>query len=132
MPTPPRLQELRMEVSQRDAVEWSDLLDDRNPLHSNPEAGVAHGIGRGIVSPGPANMAHLMTLLLRSFPGVILETFEARFSAAVLAPTTVVARGVIDREEVTDDGLRLHCTLELLVADTVAISARARVRLRAA
>jgi acyl dehydratase len=122
------LPELQFDVTEQDALEWSAILDDRNPLHSNPEAAVAHGVGRGVVNPGPANMGYLMTLLLRSFPGATLEAFEARFVAVVLAPTKAVARGVVEREEAAADGIRLHCALELHSAGRVAITARARLR----
>lgn len=121
--------ELTVAVTEVDSAEWSMLLDDRNPLHSDPESGARSGVGHGIVSPGPANMAHLLTLLHRSFPGATLETFEARFVAAVFAPGTAVARGVVEREEATPAGIRLHCSLELLAAGAIAITARAQLRL---
>jgi acyl dehydratase len=127
MPRP--LPDLHVEITVSDAAEWSEVLDDRNPLHADPDAALAHGLGRGIVSPGPANMAHLMTLLLRSFPGATIETFEARFVAAIFAPTTAVATGIVDSEAVTATGSRLQCTLELRAADRVAIIARAQLRI---
>ncbi len=123
------LGELTVAVTEVDCATWSELLDDRNPLHSDPASGARSGVGHGIVSPGPANMAHLLTLLRRSFPDATLESFEARFVAAVFAPGTAVARGVVEREEAIAAGLRLHCSLELLAAGTVAITAHARLRL---
>jgi acyl dehydratase len=129
MHLPRPLPELHVEITVRDAAEWSEVLDDRNPLHADPDAAVAHGLGRGIVSPGPANMAHLMTLLLRSFPGCCIEAFEARFVAAVRAPTTAVATGVVESEETIPTGSRLHCSLELRAAGRVAIIARAQLRI---
>ena len=126
------LGELTVAVTEADSAEWSTLLDDRNPLHSDPESGARSGVGHGIVSPGPANMAHLLTLLRRSFPAATLESFEARFVAAVFAPGTAVARGVVDREETTPTGVRVHCSLELLAAGAIAITARAQLRLRTA
>jgi len=124
-----QLDDMRIVVAASDASEWSTLLDDPNPLHSDPDSGARSGVGHGIVMPGPANMAHLMTLLRRAFPAATLERFEARFVAAVFAPGTAVARGVVEREELTADGRRLHCSLELLAAGTVAVTAQAQVRL---
>lgn len=129
--TPRHLPEHAVAVTVDDTFEWSGILDDRNPLHSDPASGARAGVGHGIVSPGPANMAHLISLLRHSFPSARLESFEARFVAAVFAPGTAVVRGVVDREDATADGLRLHCSLELLVADAVAIKAQARIRLPA-
>jgi acyl dehydratase len=129
MRLPHRLPDLHVEITVSDAAEWSEVLDDRNPLHADPDAALAHGLGRGIVSPGPANMAHLMTLLLRSFPGATIETFEARFVAAVLAPTTAIATGVVESEEAIPTGSRLRCALELRTADRVAIIAKAQLQI---
>ena len=125
------LPELSFEVTESDALEWSGILDDRNPIHSDPAAGLVHGLGPGIVSPGPANAGYLMTLLLRAFPGATLASFEARFVAVVVAPTTVVAAGVVEREEPVPGGTRLHCALELRAHGRVAIDARACVHLPA-
>lgn len=130
MRLPHQLPDLHVEITVSDAAEWSALLNDANPLHADPDAAVALGLGRGIVSPGPANMAHLMTLLLRSFPGATIETFEARFVAAVLAPTTAIATGTVESEHVTATGSRLHCSLELRTADRVAIIAKAQLTVR--
>jgi acyl dehydratase len=126
--TPGRLVERAVEITVDDTFEWSVILDDRNPLHADPESGARSGVGHGIVSPGPANIAHLMTLLQRSFPGAMLEHFQARFIAAVFAPGAAVARGVVDREEATAGGRRLFCSLELLAAGTVAVTAQAQIR----
>lgn len=123
------LQDLEMQVTVNDALEWSEILDDRNPLHSDPESGNRAGIGRGVVNPGPANMAYLMTWLDRRFPGALLETFRARFSSAVFAPGNAVARGRVHREELLQDGTRLFCTLELHAAGTVAVTAEAQIRI---
>jgi acyl dehydratase len=108
---------------------WSELLDDGNPLHADPEAALAHGFGRGVVTPGPANAGHLMTLLLRNFPAGSIETFRARFVAAVLAPTTVEARGTIQFEESTPTGRLVHCALELWAEGAIVVTAAAQVRI---
>jgi acyl dehydratase len=120
---------LRMTVTERDTKAWAEILDDDNPLHSDPEALAARGVGRGIVSPGPANIGYLMTLLLNCFPGSEIEAFEARFVGLVLAPSEVEARGRIEREESTPTGRVLHCSLELHAVGGVAVVATARLRL---
>jgi acyl dehydratase len=117
----------RFDVTERDAQEWAQLLEDDNPLHSDPEALAARGIGRGIVNPGPANMGLLMTLLLQRFPGAHLAEFEARFVDVVLAPAAVEACITAEREESTPAGRVTFCELELRCADTVAVVAKARL-----
>lgn len=125
---PRSLSAIRFSISERDTLEWASVLDDDNPLHSDPAAIAAHGIGRGIVSPGPANIGFLMTFLLRHFPGAEIESFEARFTGVVLAPSEVEACGVIEREERTRNHEILHCTLELHESSAIVVTAKARIR----
>jgi acyl dehydratase len=122
---------LQICITERDAMEWAQILDDGNPLHSDADALAAHGIGRGIVNPGPANMGYLMTLLLNSFPGASIEEFDARFVGIVLAPSEVEACGRIEREELSPTGRILHCSLELRAAGAIAVTAKARLRVDA-
>ncbi|WP_433801851.1 MaoC family dehydratase [Actinomycetospora sp. CA-084318] len=64
------------------------LLRDPNPIHLDPDAAAARGFGRACVNQGPANLAYVLTHVVRSRPGRLVA-FDARFHAPVLAGDVV-------------------------------------------
>jgi len=118
-------------VTADDSRAWAWLLRDDNPLHANPGAAGANGLGSGVVNPGPAGIGYLMTMLLEEFPDAEIRRFHARFNAPVLTPTEVEARGQVTRREADSSGDILHVTLELHARGMLAIRAEAVARLPA-
>lgn len=88
---------------------WSEFLADPNPIHLDPAAVAALGLGDRVISQGPANMAYAMNLLAANFPGTRIESFHTRFVGNVFAEDRVVAGGKIT----AIDGDRMTCELWL-------------------
>lgn len=79
------------------------LLRDPNPIHFDPAAAAAAGLGDTIVNQGAGTMAYAMNMLV-AWAGSrsAIRSFECRFTANVLAGDRVEAGGVVTA--VTDDG----------------------------
>ncbi|MDD7938429.1 MaoC family dehydratase [Actinomycetospora lutea] len=65
------------------------LLRDPNPIHLDPDAAAAVGLGRACVNQGPANLAYALTHVTARHPGATLAAFDARFRATVVAGDVV-------------------------------------------
>lgn len=65
------------------------LLRDPNPIHLDPDAAAAVGLGRACVNQGPANLAYALTHVTARHPGAALTAFDARFRATVVAGDVV-------------------------------------------
>ena len=75
--------------------EWAAILADPNPIHLDPEAVKALGLGDRVINQGPANVAYVMNLLAANFPGHPIESFDCRFTGNVFAGDRCVAQGRI-------------------------------------
>jgi acyl dehydratase len=86
------------------------LLRDPNPIHVDPEAVRALGMGDRVVNQGPTNQAYLVNMLLAfaGDPGAIRQ-LTVRFLGNVFAGDRVECRG---RVTAVDRGERL-VTVEL-------------------
>ena len=96
-------------VSPEAMKQWAVILADPNPIHLDPRAVQAKGLGNRVINQGPINVAYLMNLLLLAFPTGRIETMESRFLDNVYAGDKVVANGRI--EEIK--GNRITCSLTL-------------------
>lgn len=94
-------------------VPIADILRDPNPIHLDPAAVKAAGLGDRVINQGPANLAYVMNMLARAFPDHRLEQMESRFLANVRDGDTVEAGGMITARE----GNRITCEVWLNVAD---------------
>lgn len=92
------------------------LLADPNPIHWDPEAVAALGMGDRPVNQGPLNMSYVMNMLAAWSGGHDrLRRFRVRFLGNVVAGHHLSAGGVVTavREE---DGVRLaDCDVHLTV-----------------
>lgn len=82
-------------VSSAAMREWAGFLADPNPIHLDPEAVRAMGLGDRVINQGPANVAYVMNALALNFPGLRIESFDCRFTGNVFAGDRCVAQGVI-------------------------------------
>jgi acyl dehydratase len=75
-------------------------LADPNPIHLDPEAVKAAGLGDRVINQGPAGLGYLLNMLREAVPGAGVEDLKVRFTANVFGGDRVEAAGVV--ESVTD------------------------------
>jgi 3-hydroxybutyryl-CoA dehydratase len=85
------------------------VLADPNPIHLDPEAVRALGMGDRVVNQGPANFAWVLDMLREAVPGAEIRDLKVRLLANVFAEDRVVAAG---RVEAVEDG-RATCSVWL-------------------
>jgi|1185.fasta_scaffold1892713_2 3-hydroxybutyryl-CoA dehydratase len=83
------------------------ILDDPNPIHLDPEAARAAGLGDRPVNQGPVNFGYVLSMLTES--GATVRELDVRLLANVFAGDRVIAAGRV--EEV--DGERVLCSVWL-------------------
>jgi 3-hydroxybutyryl-CoA dehydratase len=82
-------------------------LDDPNPIHLDPEAVKAAGLGDRVINQGPAGLGYLLNMLAESVPGATVADLRVRFTANVFGGDRVVAAGVVDSVENGRAGCRV-------------------------
>jgi acyl dehydratase len=85
------------------------VLADPNPIHLDPEAVKAAGLGDRVINQGPTGMGYLLNMLQEAVPGATVEELKVRFSANVVGGDRVEAAGVVESVE---DG-RARCDVWL-------------------
>ena len=109
-------------VRAEDMKLWAELLHDPNPIHLDPNAVRARGLGDRVINQGPANTALLIDLLLTRFPAARITTIEFRFLDNLFAGDIATAEGTITEVERADGELRIACTLRLHVDERAILS----------
>jgi 3-hydroxybutyryl-CoA dehydratase len=92
---------------------WAGFLRDPNPIHLDPRAVQARGLGDEVINQGPANLAYVITMLQRSFPGATLVSLEVRYAGSVFAGDAVEAGGKIVEVVREAGGVRIRCEVWL-------------------
>ena len=98
------------EISMQTIREWSGFLADPNPIHLDPAAVAAIGLGNQVISQGPLNLAIVMNLLTSSLGTARIEQMESRFVGNVFAAEPLIAQGRISAVE--NDRVTCEATLE--------------------
>jgi 3-hydroxybutyryl-CoA dehydratase len=94
----------------QDAMDvFADILDDPNPIHLDPAAAAAAGLGERTINQGPANFGYVLNMLLAAFPGARIADLDVRLLANVCAGDRVTAGGEVQSEQ---DG-RVRCAVWL-------------------
>jgi 3-hydroxybutyryl-CoA dehydratase len=88
---------------------FAEILEDPNPIHLDPAAAAAAGLGERTINQGPANCGYVIDMLRESFPGAELRDLNVRLLANVCAGDQVTAAG---RVEAVEEG-RLRCAVWL-------------------
>jgi 3-hydroxybutyryl-CoA dehydratase len=78
------------------------VLDDPNPIHLDPEAVKALGMGDRVINQGPASVGYVLDMLAAAAPEATVAEIEVRFMANVLGGDRCIAAGKV--EEVGEDG----------------------------
>jgi len=113
-------------VSTEAMKDWAVFLADPNPIHLDPEVVKAKGLGDRVINQGPINVAYMMNMLIRAFPGAIIEAMDSRFLDNVYGADKVTASGTIKAVE----GNRIDCEFTLDVEGRGTVNAgTATVRL---
>ena len=89
--------------------QWAVFLADPNPIHLDVEVVKAKGLGDRVINQGPINVAYMMNMLLRAFPGGRIEMMDSRFLDNVYAGDRAIVTGKI----VTIEGNRISCEFAL-------------------
>jgi acyl dehydratase len=97
----------------------ADVLRDPNPIHLDPRAVAAAGLGDRRINQGPANLGYVIDMLAAAFPGHKIEKLTSRYLANVREGELVTAGGCVRRLE----GDRVECDAWLKSEDgTVAVA----------
>ena len=90
------------------------LLRDANPIHLDPAAAAARGLGDRVVNQGAGNLGYVLNALLAAGPEATVERLAVRFTGNVLAQDAVTASAAVEAEEPAEDGgRRLRCAVAL-------------------
>jgi 3-hydroxybutyryl-CoA dehydratase len=92
---------------------WAGFLRDPNPIHLDPRAVQAKGLGDRVINQGPANLAYLITMLQRAFPGSNLAALDVRYIGSVFGGDAVEAGGRISEVAEGQTGPRVTCEVWL-------------------
>ncbi len=101
-------------VQAADMHHWAQVLRDPNPIHLDPQAVKARGLGDRVINQGPANLAYVITMLQSSLPGARLCSLDARYVDNVFAGDCVEAGAKVTAVD-AGDPLRITCEFWLNV-----------------
>lgn len=88
-PLPPR----RLTVEAAAMPVLARILHDTNPIHLDPAAARAAGLGNRVVNQGPANLAFVLDMLASALPDHRIGEYQARFLGNVFGGDAVEAGG---------------------------------------
>jgi 3-hydroxybutyryl-CoA dehydratase len=89
------------------------VLADPNPIHLDPKAVVAAGLGDRVINQGPASFGYVLNMLREAVPGASIRDLDVRLSANVFGGDRVSAAGEVQSTHVEDGGQRLVCSVWL-------------------
>jgi 3-hydroxybutyryl-CoA dehydratase len=92
---------------------WAGVLRDPNPIHWDPAAVRAMGLGDRVINPGPANAAFVINTLLAKFRSGRLEHFSVRFLDNLFGGETAIASGVVTAVQPASGRTVIHCDIAL-------------------
>jgi 3-hydroxybutyryl-CoA dehydratase len=89
------------------------VLADPNPIHLDPKAVRALGMGDRVINQGPANFDYVLDMLRAAAPDAEIRGLRVRLLANVRAEDRVTAAGRVESVEDADGERRLSCTVWL-------------------
>jgi len=75
--------------------QWAIFLADPNPIHLDVEVVKAKGLGNQVINQGPANVAYMMNMLMRAFPGGRIKAMDSRFLDNVYGGDRATVTGTV-------------------------------------
>lgn len=82
-------------VSPEAMQQWAVFLADPNPIHLDVEVVKAKGLGDRVINQGPANVAYMMNMLMRAFPGGRIKAMDSRFLDNVYGGDRATVTGTV-------------------------------------
>jgi len=89
------------------------VLADPNPIHLDPAAVQAAGLGDRVINQGPASFGYVLNMLRESAPGARIRDLDVRLSSNVLGGDRVTASGEVLEVAEVDGERRLRCSVWL-------------------
>ncbi|RMF11118.1 MAG: hypothetical protein D6763_04065 [Alphaproteobacteria bacterium] len=117
------------EVLAEDVLEWSSILNDPNPIHLDPKASAANGLGNRTVNQGPANLGAIINLIVSNFPDGMIEVIDVKFVGNVFSGDSLRASGRITDVNRDRDCSRIRCAVELRAGNRIALTGQVEIRL---
>lgn len=103
-------------VSAEQMKDWAQVLRDPNPIHLDPAAVKAKGLGDRVINQGPANLSYIMAMLQTALPRVRIRSLEVKYLDNVFGGDSVQA-GAKVVEVSPGDPTRVICEVWLNVED---------------
>lgn len=100
-------------VSSEAMAVLAEVLRDPNPIHLDPVAVAAAGLGDRRINQGPANFSYVINMLTHAFPQARLTGLDIAFTQNVREGDTVHARGRIKSIESEARHTRIVCDVWL-------------------
>lgn len=118
-------------VSAEKMKTMSALMRDANPLHYDPEAVQALGLGKRVVNQGPLNQAYVVSMLGNwAGGGDRVRAIRLRYLGNVFAEERVRAGGTVTAVRTENGTTIADCDVHLdVVGGTRVLSGTARVRI---
>jgi acyl dehydratase len=96
------------EVRPEAMADFSDLLQDPNPIHLDEAAA-----GGRVINQGPVNAGYVIAMLRAAYPDAAIRSLRLRFLTPVRGGDTVTA----DAEVLAQDGREVHLRVWLDIDD---------------
>lgn len=77
----------------------AEVLRDPNPIHLDPAAAAAAGLGDRVINQGPANLGYIVNMLQAALPQYRIAGLESRYLANVRGGDVVSAGGTVTAVE---------------------------------
>jgi 3-hydroxybutyryl-CoA dehydratase len=100
-------------VSPEAMKSWAKILRDPNPIHLDPKAVMAMGLGERVINQGPVNLAYVISMLYGAFPGSRLELLDVRYVDNVFGGDAVESSGKVTAVEQVDGVTKVTCEIWL-------------------
>lgn len=103
------------EIPQLRAI--AQILGDENPVHFDPEAARAAGLGPRPIVPGPTSIGCIARMLQYRIPGAQVQHLDLRFTHPVLAGDETAVGGTVTSCDEGAAGTTIDCTVWLALRD---------------
>ena len=100
-------------VNQESMNTWAEILDDPNPIHLDINSARLLGLGEGTINQGQANIAYIMNMIEKNFPGSQIIKMNNKMTNAILEGNLVTVSGQILKIQEQDNESIISCSINL-------------------